>query len=68
MPTNKEPTDKPAPPPAERNTPDAWAAALGTDRHLLAGAKVHNHWVQGDKLTQADFEAGMAAFSNLEVR
>lgn len=51
-----------APPPAEeqeeRHAPEAWAAKKGTRPWDLAGARHFNHWVVGDLLTEAEYDAG----------
>ncbi len=36
--------------------------------HLLEGARVHNRWVVGELLTEAEFDRGMASFLEEPIR
>lgn len=58
---------------AARKTPDAWAAAKRADPFLVAGAvgreRAARRWdLHSDPLvTEAEFDAALAAFTNLEM-
>lgn len=43
--------------------PDEWAKQKGSNPHLYAGARRKYHWVIGDQITEADFDAKMEAFA-----
>lgn len=43
-------------------TPEEWAKKKGTAAHELAGARQHNGWVQGEQLTEQQYDDGLAAF------
>jgi hypothetical protein len=49
-------------------SPDAWAKKNGTNPHLLAGAKVHLHWVEGDMISEEEYFSGIKAFNNEPLR
>lgn len=55
----------------EKLSPDQWAEKKGlldaVGRLLLAGAKHHNHWVEGDLLDEQAFDEGWAAYASLPV-
>lgn len=52
----------------ERNTPEAWAAAKDTPRHILAGAARFNHWAAGEQVTEAEYDAGLKKAGQEQVR
>lgn len=62
------PSPEPAPEaPAQQRSPDEWAKLKAACPLLLAGAKYHNRWVQGDQITEQAFDAGYSAFASLPV-
>ncbi len=48
-------------------TPDQHAEALGTDPHILAGAKVHHDWIAGHMLDEASYQKAIGEFANLPI-
>lgn len=48
---------------AETKTIEAWATELQVAEHIFSGAMVYSKWSTGLVLTQADFQAGIDAFT-----
>lgn len=46
----------------ETKSPDEWGQQKKVKTWEIAGAKVHNHWVEGDLLTEEQFDTGLLAF------
>lgn len=53
----------------ERKPPSTWARALRTDPSVLAGAAILQGWERDPQVevTQADYEAALAAFEGIQV-
>ena len=61
-----EPVAVPSPPDDGKRDVDEWAERLGyadgIEKHILAGAKIHMHWVKEDRLTEDEFKSGIENF------